>query len=114
LLRCPSGRVSKATVNNWRRGLREDGRRHAKALGRGPVPRLDAGARAVLRELVTADNDATLVEYRDQLRERTGISVSPAVLCITLQRLALPRKKRHFGRRNKRGKRLPRSETILA
>src|SRR5919112_865789 len=70
-------RVSKATVNNWRRALRADGRRHAKTLGHGPAPRLDAGAREVLRELVTADNDATLAEYRDQLYERTGIRVSP-------------------------------------
>jgi hypothetical protein len=70
-------------VNNWRRALRADGRRHAKTLGHGPAPRLDAGAREVLRELVTADNDATLAEYRDQLYERTGIRVSPAVLCLT-------------------------------
>ncbi len=107
-------RVSKATVNNWRRALRADGRRHAKTLGRGPAPRLDAGARKVLRELVTAINDATLAEYRDQLHERTGIRVSPAVLCTTLQRMALPRKKRPFGRRSKRATMLPKSGRSLA
>jgi transposase len=107
-------RVSKATVNNWRRAWRADGRRHAKTLGRGPAPRLDAGAREVLRELVTADKDATLAEYRDQLYERTGIRVSPAVLCLTLQRMALPRKKRPFGRRNKRATMLPKSARSLA
>ena len=107
-------RVSKATVNHWRRALRADGRRHAKTLGRGPAPRLDAGAREVLRELVTADNDATLAEYRDQLYQRTGIGVSPAVLCLTLQRMALPRKQRPFRRRNTRAAMLPKSARSLA
>ena len=68
----------------------------------------------MLRELVTADNDATLAEYRDQLYERTGIGISPAVLCLTLQRMALPRKKRPFRRRNKRAAMLPKSARSLA
>ena len=94
-------RVSQATVNNWRRALRAEGRRHAKPLGHGPAPRLDAGAREELQRLVEADNDATLAEYCTQLHERTGIRVSTAVLCLTLQRLKLSRKKRHSGPPNR-------------
>ncbi|MFL7905525.1 hypothetical protein ACJ41P_30670 [Azospirillum argentinense] len=49
---------------------------------------------SVLRALVREDNDATLAQYRDRLAARTGIALSPAVVCRTLKRLGLARKKR--------------------
>jgi transposase len=106
-------RVSKATVNNWRRALRTEGRRHAKPLGHGPAPRLDAAARETLQRLVEANNDATLAEYRTQLGEQTGIWVSAAVLCLTLQRLKLSRKKRPCGPRNGSARMWRRSDTSI-
>jgi transposase len=91
-------RVARATVRNWVRAAAMEGRRVAKPLGRGPAPRLGVAAQAVLRQLVAADNDATLAEYGAQLQAQTGVSVSRPVLCVTLKRLGLVRKKRRFGR----------------
>src|SRR5919199_6991132 len=85
--------VSEATVENWLRQARQEGRRGPKPHAGGPRPRLDAHALAVLHALVLEDNAATLQEYADRLAARTGVRVSPPVLCRALQRLGLPRKK---------------------
>ena len=99
--------VSEATVENWLRQARREGRRGPKPHAGGPSPRLGAAALAVLRALVLADNAATLQEYADRLAVRTGVRVSPPVLCRALQRLDLLRKKRLSGRANRIGSRLP-------
>jgi transposase len=91
-------RVALNTVKNWVRALEREGRRVAKPLGRGPEPRLGAAEREVLRQLVAADNDATLAEYGARLQAQTGVSVSQPVLSVTLKRLGLSRKKRPSGR----------------
>src|ERR671939_77805 len=90
--------VCEATVENWLRQARQEGRRAPKPPAGAPAPRLDSAALAVLRTLVGEDNAATLVEYADRLAERTGVRVSPPVLCRALQRLGLPRKKRPSAR----------------
>jgi transposase len=75
----------------------------AKPLGHGPEPRLGTAEREVLRQLVAADNDdATLAEYSARLAAQTGTHVSRPVLCVTLKRLGLTRKKRRSGRVSRR------------
>ena len=96
-----------STVENWLRQARVDGRRTAKPRAGGVPPRLDAEALAVLRALVLEDNAATLQEYADRLAARTGVRVSSPVLCRALQRLGLPRKKRHSARASRTAPRLP-------
>ena len=64
--------VCPATVSNWRRQEREEGRRAAKPHSGGVPSRLDAAALAVLRQLVIEDNDALLREYRERQAERTA------------------------------------------
>ena len=91
-------RVCPATVSNWRRQARQEGRRSPKAHAGGVASRLDEAALTVLRALVDEDNDATLAEYARRLAERTGKQVSTPVLCRTLKRLELTRKKRRYGR----------------
>ena len=98
--------VSEATVETWLRQARQEGRRAPKPHAGGPPPRLMADALAVLRALVLEDNAATLQDYADRLAGRTGVRVSPPVLCRALQRLGLPRKKRLFGRANRIGPKL--------
>ena len=83
-----------STVENWLRQARVDGRRTAKPRAGGAPPRLDGRALEMLRLLVQEDNAATLAEYADRLAARTGVRVSPPVLCRALRRLGLPRKKR--------------------
>ena len=91
-------RVALNTVKNWVRAVESEGRRVAKPLGHGPEPRLGTAEREVLRQVVAADNDATLAEYGARLAAQTGVNVSRPVLCVTLKRLGLRRKKRHSGR----------------
>ena len=91
-------RVALNTVKNWVRAVATEGRRVAKPLGRGPAPRLGMAECEVLRQLVAADNDATLAEYCARLAAQTGVNVSRPVLCITLKHLGLRRKKRRSGR----------------
>jgi transposase len=52
--------VCPATVSNWRRQERDEGRRCPKPHSGGVPSRLDAAALAVLRQLVIEDNDALL------------------------------------------------------
>jgi transposase len=96
-------------VENWLRQVRQEGRRTPKPATGGPAPRLDSSALAVLRALVGEDNAATLAEYADRLAARTGVRVSPPVLCRALQRLGLPRKKRRSARASRIGPRLSRN-----
>ena len=87
--------VSEATVSNWRRQMREEGRRTARAWWhRGPAAL--GGATAVLADLVRARNDATLAEYADQLAARTGHRYDTAALCRALKRLGFFSKGRRY------------------
>ena len=89
--------VCEATVYNWLRQAREEGRRAPKPHAGGPAPRLDAQGLSVLRELVAAQNDATLAEYAERLAARTGVQVSRP----TLRRFKLRCKKSRSGRANR-------------
>jgi transposase len=104
--------VCEATVENWLRQARQEGRRGPKPHAGGPRPRLTADALTVLHALVLEENAATLAEYADRLAARTGVRVSPPVLCRALQRLGLPRKKRHSARASRTAPRLPPSARL--
>jgi len=62
--------------------------------GGGTVPKLAAHVLKI-EELLEENNDATLAELCQSLKEHTGISVSPSTLCRFLQKLNLTRKKNH-------------------
>ncbi len=91
--------VCPATVSNWRRQEREEGRRAPKPHSGGVPSRLDGAALAVLRQLVIEDNDVLLRESRERLAERTGVTVCLAVICEALKRLRLRPKKDPSGGR---------------
>lgn len=95
--------VSEATLYNWLRQAREEGRREAKPHAGGPAPKVDADGHAVIRTLVEEDNAATPAEYVERFAGRTGQQVSQALMCGLLQRLDLPRKKRRSGPRSRVG-----------
>ena len=59
----------------------------------GPQPQLQAAHHVVLRELVEADNDATLVQLAERLGERTKVYVSGSTISCTLSQLDMTRKK---------------------
>ena len=87
-------RVGERTLSGWLKAARE-GRRSPKPRARGPAPL--GGAGAVLAELVTEQNDATLAEYAERLAERAGVRRSLAAVCRALKGLGLARKKRRSG-----------------
>ena len=60
---------------------------------------------ALLQALVAETNDARLDEYAERLFALTGKRVSRPVMCRTLQRLKLRRKKRRSGRPSRIGPR---------
>ena len=95
-------RLALNTVKNWVRAAEREGRRVAKPLGHGPEPRLGTAERAVLCQLVAADNHATLAEYGARRAAQTGVRVSRPALSVTLKRLGLTRKKRRSGRASRR------------
>ena len=105
-------RVCEATVYNWLQQARSAGRRAAKRHAGGSAPRLDAAGLAVLRALVGEQNDATLAEYAEGLAERTGVRVSAPVLCRTLRRLGLRRKKRRSARPSRSARMSPPSALL--
>jgi transposase len=106
--------VCPATISNWRRQEREEGRRQPKPHSGGVPPRVDAAALVVLRQLVAEDNDALLREYRERLAERTGVRACIAVIYEALKRLELRPKKRPFGRPSRSGPRSPPSVRLTA
>ena len=63
----------------------------------GPQPKLQAAHHEVLRELVEADNDATLVQLAERLGERTEVYVSGSTISRTLSQLDMTRKKKSQG-----------------
>lgn len=87
--------VGLSTVYLWRQQARVEGRRGAKPHGGGRAPGINPAGEAILRALVSEQNDRTLDEYREQLAARSGGErVSRPTLCRALRRLGLRRKKR--------------------
>lgn len=84
--------VAPRTVRRYRQLWRETGSLTA-GHSSGRPRRIPAEQEAQLRQLVTAEPDATLVDYCHRWQELTGTWLSPATMCRTLHRLRLPRKK---------------------
>jgi transposase len=107
-------RVCPATVCSWIRQARQEGRRSPKPHRGGPPGRLGSRELALLQNLVAQTNDARLDEYAERLFALTGKRVSRPVMCRTLQRLELRRKKRRSGRPSRMSPRLPPSARLIA
>ena len=89
--------VAESTLYGWLKQEREEDRRRAKPHAGGRSRVIDADGEAVLRDLVAADNDATLAEYAAAFTARAGHAVSGPMVCKALKRLGLARKKRPCG-----------------
>ena len=66
--------VGCATVQDWMRALRREGRRTAGKMSGHFRPKMSAEAEAVLRRALEAANHLTLAQCRDRLAE-AGVSV---------------------------------------
>ena len=81
------------SVHRWVQRFRSTGSVAPKPPSGGPPRKIDAAGELVVRDLVKAQPDATLVELCAQYEARTGVSVSDTTMCALLQELKLPRKK---------------------
>jgi transposase len=84
--------VSPRTVRRYRQQWRDAGSLVART-SPGRPPLIDPDQHAALTMLVLATPDATLTEYCQQWTAASGVSVSAATMCRTLQQLELTRKK---------------------
>src|SRR5215211_982509 len=97
-------RVGESTVYDWLRLERAEDRRRPKPHAGGRPRVIDSEGEAVLKELVAADNDATLAEYAVAFTARSGHEVSVPMVCKALGRLGLGRKKRRSGPPSRTGR----------
>ena len=94
--------IGRATVQDWVRVLRQDGRRTAGKMG-GHVKKVSAEAEAVLRRALEAANHLTLAQCRDRLAAEAGVSVHLSTVHRALARMKWSRKKAHATRGRARG-----------
>jgi transposase len=92
-------KVGPATVNRWLRLDRETGSLAPKPPP-GRAPKLDEHGRAVLRELVEQDSDATLAELGKQIDEQLGVKLVPSAVFKVLAKMGITRKKKTSMRRS--------------
>src|SRR5262245_57346954 len=84
--------IGEATLKRWRRLQRETGNAAPRPKP-GRPPRIAPARHPDLIAQVRATPDATLPEHCDAWAAATGIRVSAATMCRTLQKLGLPLKK---------------------
>ena len=79
--------VGRSSVYRWVTAARDEGRRVAKPMGRGPKPIIRDETEAALCRLLEADNHLTLEECRERLAAETGVRVHPWTIGRALRRL---------------------------
>src|SRR6476660_2698752 len=79
--------VGRSSVYRWMAAARDEGRRVAKPMGRGPKPLIRDETEVALCRLLDENNHLTLVECRDRLAEETGVRVNPWTIGRALRRL---------------------------
>ena len=94
--------ISEGTLYDWLRRWREHGSFAPAPHGGGTPSHLN---RRLLRELVEAQNDATLAQYADAYEQRTGRRYSIPRICTALKEIRLSRKGRRYAPRSTSGPR---------
>lgn len=85
--------VSLSFVEKLLQRKRQTGSLAAQRQGGGPPPRITAAVQEHIRQLVQQQPDITLMELAEDLHRDCHIQVSTATVCMTLQKMGLPRKK---------------------
>jgi transposase len=81
--------VSESSITRWLRRARATGCVAAKPRGGGRQPRVDACGAEVLRELVAAPRERSLIEIGALYHARIGVRLSRPTLLRSLGRLGL-------------------------
>ena len=88
-------RVSLSFVKRVLRRYRTSAQREAKPRGATLAPTINGEALALLQRLIVDKPDILLEELCEQLEQRMQIKVSKPTMCRAVQRLQMPRKKKH-------------------
>ena len=78
--------VDRSTVYRWVAAMRDEGRRAAKPMGRGPAPRIGGAAAAAMLELAGSPRHLTLAEIAARLAEAHGVCVHLTTVHRALRR----------------------------
>ncbi len=78
--------VGRSTAYRWVTAARDEGRRAAKPMRGGPVPRITGAVEAAMLGLAGKPNHLALVEIAARLAETQGVRVHPATVHRALQR----------------------------
>lgn len=87
-------RVALSFIEKLLKQYRETGNIAPKVRTEQPPIKLKPDQLAKLEELVIANNDATLAELREQLKEATGVLIGRSTVDRMLQKLNLTHKKK--------------------
>jgi transposase len=88
-------KVSLSFVKRVLRRYRISGQREAKPRGATVVPTISGETLLLVQRLIENKPDIQLEELCEQLEKRTQLKVSLSTMCRAVQRLEMPRKKKH-------------------
>jgi transposase len=88
-------KVSLSFVKRVLHRYRTSAQREAKPRGATLAPTINGEALILVQRLIEHKPDITLEELSEQLEKRTQIKVSKPTMCRAVQRLKMPRKKKH-------------------
>lgn len=89
-------RVALSFIEKLLKQHRETGSIAPKVRTQQTPTKLNSEQLAVLQQLVEANNDATLEELREQLRQKTGVLIGRSTVDRMVKKLNLTVKKTHF------------------
>jgi putative transposase len=89
-------RVALSFIEKLLKQHRETGSIAPKVRTQQTPTKLNSEQLAVLQQLVEANNDATLEELRQQLRQKTGVLIGRSTVDRMVKKLNLTVKKKHF------------------
>jgi putative transposase len=94
--------VTLSFIQKLLKQYRETGNIAPKVRSQQTPPKLNEQQLNVLLEIVEANNDATLLEIREELEKRAGVSIGRSTVDRILQRMDITIKKKHCTPRKKK------------
>ena len=88
-------KVSLSFVKRVLHRYRTSAQKEAKPRGATLAPTINGEALILVQRLIENKRDITLEELCEQLEKRTQLKVSKPTMCRAVQRLKMPRKKKH-------------------
>jgi transposase len=94
--------VTLSFIEKLLKQYRETGNIAPKVRIQQTAPKLNEQQLNILQEIVQANNDATLSEIREHLKDKTGITIAVSTVDRMLRKLSISLKKNitRFGKRN--------------